>query len=753
MSKIRSILLCLFVLHFAIKVSGQKKLTLSDIKEQFTSSGAKIDINLLNYVYLFEDKERTLKIEQIKSGNFNSQFKPFRNYNELHPQTFYWAKIEIDLETQTLVKLIFRIRGSDSFDVYLPTKNSQFHKKRTGRLVPTERNDEITVLSNVLLLNLEGNQNDSINTQTLFINFSSENNRPYFYLDIVDIEHGLEKTIQELEKKGNSNLVDGIFYGLLGLMFVAGMALFVLQKHRYYLFYSLYVFFISIFLMSMDTLIIEKVLFNHRKYEFFVQNASVITSIIFYNLFLRNVMFRQINLRKIRKFIAGFIYFILGLTIFILLEQVKIYKILIVPSGVILFVVYLTIQLKHYNKNEKISSLVAIGTLILYSSFLYLVLKFAFDLPSLVQVLQVGILCHVLFFAYILVYRIKHSEELRRKAQDKLISQLQENKKLQHKVNKELEQKVKERTRKIGQQNEELKSQYEEILTINTVLEEQRKLVEERNLELQAQNEEIACQRDKLNDKNKEIRESIVYAKRIQTAVLPRQDYIDEILHENFILFRPRNEVSGDFYWVRQVNGYIVIAVADCTGHGVPGAIMSMLGISFINEIIYNREITQCNEALNELRKQIKHTLRQTGRYGEADDGMDIAVCAIDTHSNKMQYAGANNSLYLIQNNEFIEIKADRMPIGYSPNEKRSFTNHEIQLKEGDVIYLSSDGFMDQFGGSMNHKYMSKNFKRKLLEIHNKPMFVQKELLDDELDKWMGGIEQTDDILVMGVRV
>ncbi|MEN8123139.1 MAG: two-component regulator propeller domain-containing protein, partial [Bacteroidota bacterium] len=290
---------------------------------------------------------------------------------------------------------------------------------------------------------------------------------------------------------------------------------------------------------------------------------------------------------------------------------------------------------------------------------------------------------------------------------------------------KRLEQKVKERTTEVECQKEEL----------------------------QQQNEEISSQRDQLDLHHKSLEDSILYAKRIQSAVLPPEAYINEILPENFILFKPRDKVSGDFYWIKLINSYIVIAAVDCTGHGVPGAIMSMLGMSFLNEIVQKRKITQANHVLNELRKQIKQALRQTGKKGEADDGMDMALCAFDTKTNILQYSGANNPLYLIQDGELKEFKADKMPIGYYPNEKPSFTNHEIQLSDGDIFYLFSDGFMDQFGGKKGFKFRASNFQKILVENHNKPMVIQKELLEQELKTWMKGYEQTDDILVMGVRV
>ena len=322
---------------------------------------------------------------------------------------------------------------------------------------------------------------------------------------------------------------------------------------------------------------------------------------------------------------------------------------------------------------------------------------------------------------------------------EKLVQQLKEH-------NTTLEQKVKERTIQLSERNKELQQRNEEIKL-------QRDEITKKSELLEQQNEEIKTQSEIVNEQNVKIIDSILYAKKIQSAVLPQHAYIDEILPENFILFKPRDVVSGDFYWVKQVSHYIIVAVADCTGHGVPGAFMSMLGISFMNEIVQKRKIIQTNQALNELRKQTKQALRQTGKKGEADDGMDIALCAFDTKTKMLQYSGANNSLYLIQDGELIEIKADRMPIGFYPNEKPSFTNHDIQLKEGDIFYLFSDGFSDQFGGEKGFKYKTANFKKTLFENHQKPMIIQKELLEQELDNWMKGFEQTDDILVMGVRV
>jgi len=196
---------------------------------------------------------------------------------------------------------------------------------------------------------------------------------------------------------------------------------------------------------------------------------------------------------------------------------------------------------------------------------------------------------------------------------------------------------------------------------------------------------------------------------------------------------------------------------ADCTGHGVPGALLSMLGMSYLDEIVQRREITQANQVLNELRIQIKHSLRQHGQTEESRDGIDMALCVFDMKNREMQYAGANNPLYHFRDvngrPELKEIKADPMPVGYYRGKDTSFTNHLIQLEMGDTFYLFSDGFMDQKGGKENKKFMSKNFKKLLLEIHDHPMYEQKDILDKTLANWMGDNTQMDDVLVIGVRV
>jgi serine phosphatase RsbU (regulator of sigma subunit)/ligand-binding sensor domain-containing protein len=303
-----------------------------------------------------------------------------------------------------------------------------------------------------------------------------------------------------------------------------------------------------------------------------------------------------------------------------------------------------------------------------------------------------------------------------------------------------LEQKVQERTKEIAEQKEHI--------------EMQRDALSIQNIKITKQKEEIEIQSNKIVEQNREITDSIRYAKRLQTAVMPDHDIISALLSDYFVLFRPKDIVSGDFYWVNKIDDKIVLAAADCTGHGVPGGFLSMLGISLLNEISVAGKNFKANEFLNMLKARFKSTLIKEGHSDdETKDGMDIALCIIDRKKNKMQYAGANNSIYLIRNHELIEYDADKMPIGSYIGEKESFTNNEIDLIQNDEIFLFSDGYRDQMGGENAKRLKSPYFRKLLIDIHDKPMKKQRELLEKFFDDWKGNHEQVDDIMVLGVKI
>ncbi len=255
-----------------------------------------------------------------------------------------------------------------------------------------------------------------------------------------------------------------------------------------------------------------------------------------------------------------------------------------------------------------------------------------------------------------------------------------------------------------------------------------------------------------LDKKNKQITDSINYAKRIQLAILPPKNVLDEYLNDSFILFKPKDIVSGDFYWVGRNNGSTLFATVDCTGHGVPGAFMSMIGNTLLNQIVHENNITKPSEILKNLHEGVMTALNQGSKEGYSGDGMDIAICNWNIEANTLEYAGAHNPLYHVRNGKITEIKGDRLFIG-GPLSKSIFKNHSVDLEKGDVIYLFSDGYADQRGGPEGKKFYYEPFKQVLLDIQGKSMEEQKTHLDQTISRWMGNYDQIDDILIMGVKV
>jgi serine phosphatase RsbU (regulator of sigma subunit) len=321
----------------------------------------------------------------------------------------------------------------------------------------------------------------------------------------------------------------------------------------------------------------------------------------------------------------------------------------------------------------------------------------------------------------------------------------------------------------------------------NLLLARQKKEIEEKNVDLEQKHEEIISQRDEIEAQrnllfdqkqaieqiNQEMRESIEYAKRIQSSTLPDLSSLDSIISEYFVLFKPRDIVSGDFYWTAKVENTTVITVSDCTGHGVPGSFMSILGISLLKEIVQKEYITHPGVILRRLRKEIINALGQKGVSGEQRDGMDISLIALHNDTHKLEYAGAFNSLYLIRKKgmpgpditdisvldsadecKYIlyEINADKMPVAYYERMDK-FNTQEFDLLEGDNLYLFTDGYADQFGGPLGKKFKSKTLKKLLSENAHLSMEDQKKLLENTLNQWMGLIAQVDDICVMGLRI
>lgn len=299
---------------------------------------------------------------------------------------------------------------------------------------------------------------------------------------------------------------------------------------------------------------------------------------------------------------------------------------------------------------------------------------------------------------------------------------------------------------------DDLKITIDHALETYELKQQNRKLftdLEEANLTLE---KKVIERTKKIETQRREITDSIQYASRIQSALLPEKEELEKHLPSYFILNKPRNIVSGDYYWLAHKDKKVVVAIADCTGHGVPGAFMSILGLAFLNEVLNQTESISANSILNQLRSHVIKSLHQTGKADEARDGMEMALCVVDFNKKRLQYSGAFRPLYLIRDRELVEFKGDSMPIGIYSEDDKSFNNKELILNENDIIYMFTDGYIDQLGGPDRKTFKSKQFKQLLIDIHQKPLNEQKALLEKEYQAWRRDIEQIDDIMVMGIR-
>jgi serine phosphatase RsbU (regulator of sigma subunit) len=270
---------------------------------------------------------------------------------------------------------------------------------------------------------------------------------------------------------------------------------------------------------------------------------------------------------------------------------------------------------------------------------------------------------------------------------------------------------------------------------------------------LKGQKQEAIDQRDTISKQKADLIDDLYYARFVQNAILPSEEMFNSLFKAHFILNQPKSVVSGDFYWGIRKNEKIIFAVGDCTGHGMSGALMTMAAAAFLNEIVTGLPQLSADQILNDLRKKVIQLLNQKGNMGEASNGMDIVLCMYDEKNSSIEFAGANNPLYIVRKGELEVIKGDRMPIGFYFNDELPFTSTKIQIAKGDTIYLFTDGYADQFGGPREKKFRYSQFQELLTEAADlQSMEEQYELIKNTMDEWIDGYEQVDDMLILGIR-
>ncbi|NOU17901.1 MAG: SpoIIE family protein phosphatase [Bacteroidales bacterium] len=387
-------------------------------------------------------------------------------------------------------------------------------------------------------------------------------------------------------------------------------------------------------------------------------------------------------------------------------------------------------------------NLLLIGTSIIYFSFSCFQNEY-YDFEFIVRFLS--IFSAIFFFSFFFESVRVITSDAYRTSQNKNIKLL--------KLISEKNSNLKKNNSELSQLTEEISTQMEYLKVLNVELQEQNEKIAKQNIKLEVQSDEILLQRDLLMQYKHNIDDSILYASYIQNALLHGDDSLKENFSDCFILYLPRSIIGGDFYFVQKIGNHIIIAAADCTGHGIPGALLSMLGIALLSEIVNRHDIDSTSTILNDMRREVISALSRKDNIYDAKDGMDIALCKINLKTLELQFSGAYNPAFIVRGSELIHLKGDKILVGKSINENRTFTQKNFQLQKNDCLYLFSDGFSDQFGGSTKKKYLMRNFQELLIKIAPEGMSSQKDVLLKTFENWKGVNDQTDDVMILGVRI
>jgi serine phosphatase RsbU (regulator of sigma subunit) len=597
-----------------------------------------------------------------------------------------------------------------------------------------------TALPFEFIINNAGINNLEIKFSNLKI--FKKNGKDYFRVYNIKISPKKEDLmIEKIDLLKNS--IETSFYSMFFFsLFVIFFVIFLMyRKFLNYLYFSLFNLFISVLIFTVSSM---DYFIPHNSFSDLLIGISMIMIICFI-LFLPVNMFFSEN-KKLKKVIYFLIIF---LALYWIISDILPYTSRLWTDSGLFIIIALSIifaniiSILAIRKKKSGAKIIGIGLLfpffsIILFTIIEILLSYIFHINignTFINVIAISPLSIPLSMATYLAREMtlnnksleKQIIEIQRLSEENIVKE-REKQKIVEEQNIVLEKQVKERTAEIEHQKEEIESQ-RDLVTI---------------------------QKEKIEEIHKEVTDSINYAKRIQTSTLPNIRLLGDFFSDLFILFKPKDVVSGDFYWFAKVENQIVVTVADCTGHGVPGAFMSMLGMSLLKEIVINEYITQPDIILKRLRKGVIKALGQTGTSGEQKDGMDISLCSINLETLEMQWAGANNPCLIIKDGKMIELKADKMPIAIFDIMDK-FNLQYVKLQKNDIIYIASDGYADQFGGPDNKKFMSTRFKEFLLTISNKSMVEQKDLLDKTVEDWKNNYEikndQTDDITVLAIKI
>lgn len=706
--------LCSFLVQHAATAQDSRRVVLKDNVQTYPIG---------TQTFIFETADSSVNIAQIANGKFDQNFilSSHQSIIKGHSDNYFWVMIDIKNESKNPDWLLeYAYPTLDYIDFYAFDKQTQQWKVvKTG---DRRAFDSRPIFNRHFVFPLD---------------FTKTNHqRVYFRVwgtGTIQIPLKIHARSQFYEESSWSDVVYGLLYGVLILILAHSFFLYVSLNDLSYLFYIMFVVGSLLFYPSDSGHTYQYVWSNSTYWANHVIPFGMLmmtTGAALFAIFFLNIREYSKGLYKALQ-----VTIVLG-TILMLLSFMLPFRTSIEFGGYIILlnsILLISAGVVSWRKGNLSSRYFTIAWIVYTFGILLHAFKDFGLLPNGAVVwhsTEVSAVIEIVLLSMALGDKYNIFKAEREKLSAEMLQMKEEE-------NEKLDKKVKERTAKLVETNEELNQTIEE---------------------LDLTNEQLNKMNIELEKKNSDITESINYAKRIQSAMLPHDTYVTQDFPKHFIFFRPRDIVSGDFYWFGKKHfkgeDYQVLMVADCTGHGVPGAFMTILASSIIHEIIKYKDCINPKDILYTLDQKLNETL-QSQNGSKVNDGMDMGILVINEKDNSLQFSGAKTPLYYVRNDEFHQVKGSIFPIGGSHQYKtpKQFEDFDLQLQPDDMLYLSSDGFQDQFSKEMGGKYLKKNFRNLLLKISSLTVEEQEENLQIELDNWKGGIRQTDDILVVGLKI
>lgn len=667
----------------------------------YTVSLEKEPVRIGKYFSFFEDKSGIMSFQDVLArGTFSSKGTDIPNFNVTSAAV--WGKIKLTCSTHADWYLEFDPASFNKVVFFQGKKSSGWKKDSIGNSLPVQQRP---LKVNHYFLQLKLSPGDTSELYFLV--------KDYYPMQF-DIHVGSLNTF--ISPMHESDVYNGICYGIMIMMLIYNFYLYISQKAIVYLYYVLYVFFSMIFSAYLGGYALHFPAWLLKPIQF----APIIPPACFgvFGLLFTLYLFKEVFSERFKKIVYLFMIIAIADTILSATPLVHLSENIIQPLGLLLGILCISGAIIALRKKHSSAIYYLVGFGAYMSSLFYLICSAQGLFVSsrfTWHALATGSAIESIMLSFALGDKLKVSLREKEKAQEEAVRQATENERLVKEQNIVLEQKVKERTQE-------------------------------------------------LEEKNKEVLDSIYYARRIQHALLAHDEFLKKNLPEYFVFFKPKDIVSGDFYWATEVTSgqnapgggellptaysqLFFLAVCDSTGHGVPGAFMSLLNISFLNEAITEKKILEPGKVFDHVRTRLIENISQEG----GKDGMDGILCCLDKSSNTLTYAAANNAPVFVRKGESVPLAKDKMPVGKG-EKSDTFTTYKIHLEKGDCIYFFTDGYGDQFGGPKGKKFKSKKLEEKLISISGEPLIKQQQLLEAAFYDWKGNLEQVDDVLVIGIR-